>query len=112
MTHNSELLTVSWFSSSLIEKYYCVYHSDEMSIDYLGYHVSLGLHQVGISLYNNIKNTDVNNQIAFLYILIVFFNDFSNNKDRKAVFSNFACSLQFSLFMKFVEFLIYYSSVF
>ena len=112
MAHNSELLTVSWFSSPLIKKCYHVHHSDEMGTSHLGYYVILSLHWVDIPLYNDIKSADVNNWIILLHILTVFLNDLSNDKDRKVILSNFTHSLQLSLFMKFVKFLIYYNSVF
>ena len=111
MAHNNEFFMIDWFNLSLVEKCCHIHHSDETGISHLKYYISLDLHQIGILFYNDIKNADVNNWIVFLHFLTVFFNDFLNNKDRKAVFSSFTCSLQLFLFMKFVKFLIYYSFI-
>ena len=112
MAYNSEFLTVSWFNLLLVEKCCCVHYSNETGISHSEYYINLDLHQIGIHFHDDIKNTNVDNQTVFLYILIVFLDDFSNNKDRKIIFNNFTHSLQLFLFIKLIKFLIYYSFVF
>ena len=52
---------ISWFSSSLIEKHCCIYHSDETDISYLEYYIDLDLHQIDVLFHDDIKSTNVNN---------------------------------------------------